>query len=100
MRRLKDPNHTPITPKFWTAPNGTRIQWRSDRQPFEQFLSVVVEYHNANQFPPPTREQVEDEMCKQLPSWACVGEGYHTVNHDPIVTGSSRGGCRSCGKRG
>lgn len=101
MRRFKDVRHLPISPKFWTAPNGRKIEWRSDRQPFEQFMAVVVEYHNANALPPPTREQVEDTLCRQMASWACVDASFHTAGlNDPVVVSSQRSsGCRACGKR-
>jgi hypothetical protein len=98
MRTFKDINHVSNTPKAWNTPNGRRIEWRSDRQSFDQFYAIIVEYHKANGFSEPARDAVIAEMCRQMPRWACVDEGYHSVsNYSPVVGRS--GGCSSCGKK-
>lgn len=100
MRTFLDPNHVPLVPKLWTAPNGRRIEWRSDKQTFDQFFAVVSEYHAANQLTAPNRDEVIDSMCRQMPRWACVEPGHHTVVNraEPYVV-SRTGGCKSCGRR-
>lgn len=99
MRSFRDENHVSNTPKMWTAPNGRRLDWRSDKQPFQQFYDVVVEYHQANQLAVPSREEVVDAMCRQMPRWACVDPGFHgtTVNRAEPYVVSRTGGCKSCG---
>lgn len=99
MRSFKNPNYVSNTPKAWAAPNGHRIPWRSDKQLFDQFYGIVVEYHKANGFEEPSREVVVDSMCRQMPRWACVDPGYHTVNRAETVPVQRSGGCKSCGRR-
>lgn len=101
MRTFKDINHVSNTPKLWTAPNGRRIEWRSDKQPFDQFYASISEYHTANGYEVPSREVVIDLMCRQMPRWACVDENYHTavVNRAESFVVSRTSGCKSCGKR-
>lgn len=97
MLRFKNVNNISGSPKVWVVPdNGRRIEWRSDRVPYATFYATVADYHTANGFAVPTSEVVEDAMCKQMPRWACVGEGYHTVALDAEAP---RTGCRVCGKR-
>lgn len=98
---FRDPNHVSNTPKMWTAPNGRRIDWRSDKQTFDQFYAVVSEYHQANGFAVPSREEVTISMCRQMPKWACVDSAYHTASTnraEPYVV-SRTGGCKSCGRK-
>ncbi len=99
MMTFKDPNHVSVNPKVWTAPNGRRIEWRSDRQPFDDYFAALTEYYAANNLGEPDRAVVIDTFCRQMPRWVCAGEGYHTnqsFNEPPPARG---GGCSSCGKR-
>jgi len=99
MMTFKDINHVSTSPKIWTAPNGRRIEWRSDRQPFDAYFAALVEYYGANNLGGIDSAVVQDAFCRQMPKWACVGSGYHTSqslsNTPPPVTR----GCSSCGKR-
>lgn len=104
MKRLKDPNHVPVAPKAWKDPhNGHKIYWQSDRVPFLTFLGLVSQYWKANYpgEPEPTREHIENEICQQMPPWACVGEGYHrpATENTRASAGGRSGGCKSCGHR-
>ena len=98
MKRFKNPNSLPVAPAYWRDPvNGHKEEFRSAMQPFSAFLSRVWAYCDANGRERPTQESIENEICAQYPSWACVGEGYHT----PAKNTTTRvGGCRTCGKRG
>lgn len=97
MKRFKNPNSLPVAPAVWKDPvNGHKIEFRSGVQPFSAFLSTVWAYCDANGRERPSQESIENELCGQYPSWACVGEGYHR----PVAEHTQRaGGCRSCGKR-
>lgn len=100
MRRIKNPNHVPIAPKHWKDPiNGHKINWNSGTVPFLTFLGQISAYWQANHpnEPEPSRESIENELCQQMPPWACVGEGYHQQTRT-VASGRS-GGCRSCGSR-
>jgi hypothetical protein len=102
MKKFKDPNSVSITPKFYTAPNGTKLQWRSDRVTFDEYVAQVQAYANADNFPPPSAEELEDTMCRQMPSWACAEPEWfsnRTRTRDPFVVSQRAGGCRSCNKR-
>lgn len=95
--RFKDPNHVSSAPKVWTAPNGRRIEWRSDQVPFSAFYATVSEYHAANGFAVPESAVVEDTMCRQMPRWACVDDGYHAAPAN--LEAPRRSGCSACNKR-
>lgn len=101
MRTFRDPNHVSNTPKAWTAPNGQRIAWRSDKQHFDTFYAVISDYHTANGFAVPSKEEVVDAMCRQMPKWACVDPGFHSVvfNRAEALPVQRSGGCKSCGRR-
>jgi len=103
MKRIKDVNSVSVSPKFWTDKrNGHKIEWRSAQEPFEAFLAKVYGYCEANGIPTPSRYDIEDELCRQMPSWACVGEGYHTsqpLRSTGGVVVARSGGCKTCGKR-
>lgn len=98
MKRFKDPNHLPVAPKFWRDPvNGHKIEFKSAMEPFSAFLSKVWSYCDANGRTRPTQEAIENELCAQMPSWACVGDGYHAPARNTSAPAS--GGCRACGGR-
>jgi len=97
MKRFKNINSLPVAPAVWRDPvNGHKIEFRSGTTPFLTFLSTVWAYCDANGRERPTQEAVENEICTQYPSWACVGEGYH---RPAAHTTQRSGGCRACGKR-
>lgn len=99
MRTFKDRNHVSNVPKNWQAPNGRRIEWRSDRQTYDDFYQSILAYYHANNLSPvPDSATVEDHICGQLPRWSCVQEGYHTVSQSSPVVGTVRTGCKSCGR--
>ncbi len=98
MLTFKDPNRISVLPKVWTAPNNRRIEWRSDRQPFDAFFASLVEYYTANNLGAPDRAVVIDTFCKQMPKWVCSGTDYHTAPSQ-VASTPRGGGCRSCGKR-
>lgn len=104
MKRIKNVNHVPVAPKHWKDPiNGFKMNWNSATVPFLTFLGQIEQYWAANHpgDPMPSREQIENELCQQMPAWACVGQGYHhpVSENARASSGGRSGGCRSCGKR-
>lgn len=100
MKRFKNPNSLPVAPALWRDPvNGHREEFRSATEPFSTFLSRVWAYCDRNGRERPTQEAIEDELCGQYPSWACVGEGYHAPARATSSGTQRAGGCRTCGRR-
>lgn len=96
MKTFRRRDHVSLTPKMWTAPNGTRIEWRSDRQTFDAYLAVLNDYYAANNLGTVDAALVEDTFCRQMPKWVCADAGFHTSS---VVVSQTRGGCSSCGRR-
>lgn len=93
MLRLKDPNHVPSVPKTWTEKStGKRIGWSSVSQTFGDFLGAIYAFCDGNNLSRPSREEVEDHVCRQMPGWACTGKAA-----DPVTIVRTGGGCSSCG---
>lgn len=98
MKRFKNVNSLPVAPAKWRDPvNGHIEEFRSATQPFSAFLSRVWAYCDANGRTRPTQEEIENEICSQYPSWACVGPGFHSPTRE--VAAERTGGCRACGRR-
>lgn len=100
MKRFKNVNSLPVAPAVWKDPvNGHKEEFRSATQPFSSFLSRVWAYCDQNGRERPTQEAIEDEICAQYPSWACVGPGFHSPAPAAQSAPHGGGGCRACGKR-
>lgn len=101
MKRFKNVNSLPVAPAVWRDPvNGHKEEFRSSLQPFSAFLSRVWDYCDRNGRERPSQEAIEDEICSQYPSWACVGPGYHAPARTAAASTQRAGGCRACGNRG
>lgn len=98
MLRMKNRDSTPATPKSWTAPSGHRIRWDSVRETWETFVNKVMNYCDTNSVPRPALDVLEDLICKQMASWACVGAREYAANQSPpkVVANYTRK-CGSCG---
>lgn len=97
--KFRNRDHVSINPKVWTAPNGRRIEWRSDKQPFDAFLASLQEYYTANNFGNIDPALVEHTFCGQMPRWVCNEQDSRGFSESgPVVTSGRSGGCRSCGR--
>jgi len=101
MRRLINPNHVSAVPKSHTdKSNGHKIPWDSVRHPFDYFVNEVNAYYAGNSRTGPTIDQLQEELCAQLPKWNCTGDPhYHTSSRAMASATHRSGGCSSCGKK-
>lgn len=98
MKRFKNVNSLPVAPAVWRDPvNGHKEEFRSATQPFSAFLSRVWAYCDANGRQRPSQEDIENEICSQYPSWACVSPDYFSPPREAPAARTS--GCRACGHR-
>lgn len=97
--RFRNRDHVSVNPKVWTAPNGRRIEWRSDKQTFDAFLASLQEYYTANNLGHIDPLAVEHTFCKQMPKWVCSEQDFRgNAESSPVVTSGRSVGCRSCGR--
>lgn len=102
MLKFKNRDHLPATPKSWKAPNGTKIAYDSVRQTWEQFVSRVYQYCDANGVAKPSEDELEDHICHQMSSWACIDASAYRAHQTPpklTNTATRSVGCSSCNKR-
>lgn len=99
--KLINPNHVSSVPKHHTDPtNGHKIPWDSVRTTFDDFIHAVNVYYVGNNRTPPTREALEDEICRYLPRWNCTGDpNYHAPARAVAAPAKRSGGCGGCGRR-
>lgn len=96
MRRLKDSNHVPATPKSYVHVNGHKMGWPASL-PWQTFVSQVIAYATRNGIKVPTEADIHEQICRQIPANWCVEEG--TVGYASVRQPRKSGGCKSCGGR-
>lgn len=91
---LKD--SPPVLPVFWTDPeNQFKIHWNMATEHWLNFMQKINDYSDGNGKSRPAESAVEDQICQQLPKWACNGET--DFSFPPAIGASPRtGGC--CGR--
>lgn len=103
MKKFKDINHVPVSPKGWRDPaNGHEIRWDSVRLPFHSFYAEVVAYCERNGRPLPSADTVEDIVCSQCARmWWTDDPNFHAPvrTQRAAAVPQRSGGCRGCGKR-
>lgn len=100
MQKFKNKDHLPATPKSWTAPNGHRERFDSVRETWEAFVNRVMQYCDANGIQRPALDALEDHICGQMASWACIGEKEHRARLAPDKSHllDTPRKCGACGK--
>jgi hypothetical protein len=96
--RMKNRDNVPATPKSWTAPSGHRIRWDSVRETWETFVNKVMSYADANSVSRPALDALEDLICRQMASWACIGSREYAANQSPPKAAPNY--TRTCGACG
>lgn len=100
MLRMKNRQSLPATPKSWRSPTGHVIRFDSVRETWETFVQRVMAYCDTNNIPRPSLEALEDSICRQMASWACVGAKEYAANQSPPRQGTNyTRTCGSCGGR-
>jgi hypothetical protein len=93
---LKD--SPPVLPVFWTDPdNGFKIHWHMATEHWTNFMAKINAYTDGNGKDRVAESEVENQICQQLPKWACNGETNFAFPPASVTT-SGRQGC--CGRRG
>ena len=99
MLRFLDRNHIPAVPKSFTV-SGNKIPWTSRSHTFDAFVEVVRNFAATNGFPVPTKEVIEDAICKQLARGWCTGQTrFDRPVSNAVPQKRERAPCKSCGRR-
>lgn len=102
MLKFRNRDSLPVTPKSWTAPSGHRVAYDSVRSSWEEFVQKVMNYCDANGIERPALDALENHICEQMPSWACMEEGAYRARQSPPKpsrTEQPAKGCGACGKK-
>jgi hypothetical protein len=99
MLRFKNPDNLPATPKSWTTPSGHKIPFNSVQQTWGQFIARVMSYYEQNSLPLPSIAEIENHICHQISSWACMDENGVAARTTPAKqTNTPTRRCGACGK--
>lgn len=92
---LKD--SPPVLPVSWTdSSNNFKIYWNMATEHWTNFMQKINDYCDGNGKGRPPESEVENQICAQLPRWACLGENEEPSFPASIGTAPRSGGC--CGR--
>lgn len=96
-------SNIPVTPKGWRAPSGYRIAYDSVRETWQQFVGKVMAYCDANGITRPALDWLEDHICNQISSWACIEASQYAarqgVKKSISSDSTSYRKCGACGHK-